>query len=60
MVKCKDENSDGDCEWFVWGGIDIHSISCYDNEFEALVNVELKCSHCGNIQALCMSATDEV
>jgi len=50
----------GMCEWFVWGGVDIHSISNYDNEFEAIVNVEVKCSNCGRIETLVMSATDEV
>ena len=48
------------CEWFVWGGVDIHSISNYGNEFEALVNVTIKCEHCEKIHELCMSATDEV
>lgn len=48
------------CEWFVWGGVDIHSISNYGNEFEAIVNVEVKCSNCGKIERLVMSATDEV
>ena len=48
------------CEWFVWGGVDIHSILQQDNEFEALVNVTIKCEHCEKIHELCMSATDEV
>jgi RNase P subunit RPR2 len=48
------------CEWFVWGGVDIHSISNYENEFEAIVNVEVKCSNCGKIETLVMTATDEV
>ena len=48
------------CEWFVWGGVDVHSISNRDNEFEALVNVTIKCEHCEKIHELCMSATDEV
>jgi len=48
------------CEWFVWGGVDVHSIGQQDNEFEALVNVTIKCQHCEKIHELCMSATDEV
>jgi len=47
-------------EWFVWGGVDIHSISNCENEFEAIVNVEVKCSNCGKIVTLVMSAEDEV
>ena len=48
------------CEWFVWGGVDVHSIGQQDNEFEALVNVTIKCHYCEKIHELCMSATDEV
>lgn len=48
------------CEWFVWGGVDIHSISEHDKEFEAIVNVEVKCSNCGRIERLVMDAHDEV
>jgi hypothetical protein len=47
-------------DWFVWGGVDIHSIDNYENEFEAIVNVTVKCSLCGKIQELVMCAKDEV
>ena len=47
-------------EWFVWGEVDIHSIWNDGNEFEAIVNVEVKCSDCGRIQVLVMSAEDKV
>ncbi len=32
-------------DWFVWGGVDIHSIDNFGNEFEAIVNVTVKCSY---------------
>lgn len=47
-------------DWFVWGGVDIHSIDNFGNEFEAIVNVTVKCSLCGKIQELVMYAKDEV
>ena len=36
------------CEWFVWGGEDIHSIQekMFGDGFEAIVNAIIRCKHC--------------
>ena len=45
------------------GGVDIgnhKAIDNFGNEFEAIVNVTVKCRQCGKIQELVMCAKDEV
>jgi len=49
-------------EWIAYGGLDVHSIMYdeIDSKFEALVNVTVRCTLCGETHELCMSAEDEV
>jgi hypothetical protein len=45
------------CEWFVWGGEDIHSIQeNYDGNFEAIVNAIIRCKHCDDEHTVVFNA----
>ena len=57
MIDGHDCAIDG-CEWFVWGGEDIHTIQekMFDDGFEAIVNAIIKCKHCGVERQLVFNA----